>query len=179
MSDEMRPALRVGLVAAGYVGAFLIASMAVAIRVANTNGPDALASSGMYAFGDSFLFIMVFGLLALVPTAAALYFLRAYAGLWVALSAIGLSVALTGAAAVVLFVIGRHATAPSPLATWGAFSVLRILLAPVLAPAFLISGLLSPHRSPRFALLAATVIEVAVGAYAAFVWFLPLLFNRN
>jgi hypothetical protein len=98
----------------GYVGAFLIASAAVAIRVANTSGADAQASSGMYAFGDSYLFIAVFGLLALVPTGAALHFLRPYRRLWVVLSALGLSVALTGAAAASLFVLGRHAVGPPP-----------------------------------------------------------------
>lgn len=175
----MRPALRIGLVAAGYVGAFLVASAAVAIRVADTSDADAQASSGMYAFGDFYLFIAVFGLLALVPTGAALYFLRPYRRVWVVLSVLGLSVALTGAAAASLFALGRHAVAPSPLATWAGLSVLRILLAPVLAPAFLVFALLSPHRSPRHTLLAATVVEVAVGAYAGFVWFFPLFFHRN
>ena len=175
----MTPALRVGLVAAGYGAAFLIASAVVAIRVANTSGPDAQASSGMYAFGDFALFVAVFGLLALAPTGAALYFLRPYRRLWVVLSILALGVALTGVAAVFLYALGRHTVAPSPLATWAALSVLRILLAPVLVPAFLVSALLSSHRSPRFALLAATGLEVAVGAYAGFVWFLPLIFHRN
>lgn len=175
----MKPFLKVAVVAAGYMAAFLIASAAVAIRVTNTSGPEAQASSGMYAFGDSALFIAVLGILALVPTGAALYFLRPYRHLWVVLSALALSVALTGVAAVFLFVLGRHAVAPSPLATWAALSVLRILLAPVLAPAFLVSALLSAHRSPRFTLLTATALEVAVGAYAGVVWFLPLIFHRN
>jgi hypothetical protein len=178
-SGELRPALRVGLVAAGYGGAFLIASAAVAIRVANTSGPAAQASSGMYAFGDFALFIALFGFLALVPTGAALYFLRPYRRLWVVLSALALSVVLTGVAAVLLYALGGHAVAPSLLATWAALSVLRILLAPVLAPTFLVSALLSSHRSPRLALLAATALEVAVGAYAGFVWFLPLILHRN
>lgn len=86
---------------------------------------------------------------------------------------------LPEAAAASLFTLGRHAVAPSPLATWASLSVLRILLAPVLAPAFLVFALFSPHRSPRFVLLAATVVEVAVGAYAGFVWFFPLFFDRN
>lgn len=165
--------------AAGYGAAFLIASAVVAIRVANTSGPDAQASSGMYAFGDFALFVAVFGLLALAPTGAALYFLRPYRRLWVVLSSLALVAALTGVAAVLLYALGRHAVAPSALATWAAFSVLRILLAAVLAPAFLVFALLSAHRSPRFALLAATVLEVAVAAYAGFVWFLPLIFHRS
>jgi len=151
----------------------------VAIRVANTSGPDAQASSGKYAFGDFALFVAVFGLLALAPTGAALYFLRPYRRLWVVLSALALIVALTGVAAVFLYALGRHAVAPSPLSTWAALSVLRILLAAVLAPAFLVFALFSAHRSPRLALLGATVLEVAVGAYAGLGWFLPLILHRN
>lgn len=174
----MRPALRIGLVAAGYVVAFAIASAAVTIRVATTSGPDAQASSGMFAFGDAYLFIAVFSLVALVPTGAALLLLRPYRRFWVVISALGLGVALTGAAAVTLFALGRHAVAPSPLATWAALSVLRILLAPVLTPAFLVVALLTPHRSPRLALLAATVVELGVVAYAGIAWFLPLFLER-
>jgi hypothetical protein len=170
----MTPGLRTGFVAAGYVGAFLIASAAVAIRVASTSGPDAQASSGMYAFGDAYVFVAVFGLLALVPTGAALYFLRPYRRVWVVLSALSLCVAITGVAAAALFALGRHAAAPSALATWASLSVLRILLAPVLAPAFLVVALFSPHRFPRFALLAATAMELAVVAFAVLVWFVPL-----
>ena len=174
----MRPALRIGFVAAGYVGAFLVASVAVSVRVAATSGPDAQASSGMYAFGDTYLFIAVFGLLALVPTGAALYFLRPYRPVWIALSALGLCVAITGVAAAVLFAIGRDAVAPSALAAWASFSVLRILLAPILAPAFLVVALFTPSRYPRFALLTATALELAVVAFAGVVWFVPLFFQR-
>ena len=83
--------------------------------------------------------------------------------------------AVTGIAAVILFAVGRHA-APSPLATWAAFAVLRILLAPVLALTFLVCAIFSPHRSPRLAFIAATVMEVAVTAYGGAVWFVPLFF---
>lgn len=175
----MKPALKIGLVAAGYVAAFLIASAAVAVRVANTSGPDALASSGMYAFGDSYLFFVVLGLAALVPTGAALYFLRPFRRLWVVLSTLSLGMALTGAAAALLYAMGRGAVAPSPLASLAGFSVLRILLAPILVPVFLIFALFSPHRSPRFALIAATVLEVGVCLYAGCVWFFPMLAQRS
>ena len=171
---RMRPARRILFVVAGYVGAFLAASAAVAIRVANTSGPDAQASSGMYAFGDSYLFIAVFGLLAIVPTGGALYFLRPYRRVWILLSALALCLAITGVAAAALFALGRHAAAPSALAAWADFSVLRILLAPILAPAFLVVALFSPYRRPRFALLTATLMELAVVAFAGFVWFVPL-----
>src|SRR6267142_196801 len=69
----MKPILKVGVVAVGYLAALLVASAAVAIRLAHTSGPDAQASSGMYAFGDALLFVVVFGVAALVPSGAALF----------------------------------------------------------------------------------------------------------
>ena len=90
--------------------------------------------------------------------------------------ALGVAAAGTGLAAVILFAVGRH-TVPSPLATWAAFAVLRILVAPVLALTFLVCAIFSPHRSPRLALLAATVTEGAVSAYGGAVWFVPLFFR--
>jgi hypothetical protein len=86
-------------------------------------------------------------------------------------------VAVTGVAAAILFAVGRDAT-PSPLATWAGFSVLRILVAPLLALAFLVCTMFSPDRSARFACLAATVMEAAVSAYGGWMWFVPLFFHR-
>lgn len=171
--------LKVGIVAAGYIGAFLVASAVVAIRLASTRGPDAQAESGMYAFGDLMLFVAVFGVAALVPSGVALFFLRPYRRFWAIVSALGLGVAVTGLAAVVLFAMGRHVPPPSPLATWAGLSVLRILVAPLLALAALVCTLLAPYRVPRLAFLAAATMEVAVSAYGGLVWFVPLLFPRS
>jgi hypothetical protein len=173
----MKPFLKVGVVAGGYMAAVLVASAAVGIRLATTSGPEAQASSGMYAAGDALLFVAVFGVAAVVPTGAALFFLRPHRRFWTVLSAFGLAVAGTGLAAATLFAMGRHA-APSPLATWAGLSVLRLLVAPLLALAFLVCTVLSPYRVSRLALLAATVVEVAVSVYGGFVWFVPLLFPR-
>jgi hypothetical protein len=173
----MKPFLKVAVVVGGYIVAFLVASAVVAIRAANTSGPDTQASSGMYAFGDALLFVAVFGVSALVPTGAALCFLRPYRPFWTVLSALGLAVAVTGIAAVILFALGRHAT-PSALATWAGFSVLRILVAPLFALTCLVCAVLTPHRFPRVAFLAATVMEAAVSAYGGCVWFVPLFFHR-
>lgn len=168
------PLRRIAVVAAGYAGAFLIACAALAFRIATTSGPEAQASSGMYAFGDALLFVFVFALSSLAPTAMALYLLRPYRRVWAALSAAGLALAGTGLAAVVLFAVGRHAT-QSPLSLWADVSVLRILIAPLLAAAFVVCALFAPRRGSRLGFLAAAGIEVIVSAYGGFVWFLPLL----
>ena len=173
----MKPVIKGGLIAAGYAAAILIAAAAVAIRVANTNGPDAQASGGMHAFGDAVVFVAVFGVVALLPTGAALIFLRPYRPFWVALSVFSLGVAATGVSAAILVAIGRHAE-PSLLATMAAFSVLRILVAPLVGLAFLVTALLSPYRNPRLAFFGAALLEAAVSTYGALTWFLPLLLQR-
>ena len=165
---------RTGLVAAGYAGAFLLASAATAVRMAMTSGPEAQASSGMYAFGDSVVFVAVFGLAALLPTAVGLYFLRPYRMFWQALGVLALFVAATGVSAVALFELERQFPGPSVLVIMGAVSVLRILVAPLIAITFMVCGLLSPHRMPRLMLLGAAAAEALVACYGVIVWFVPL-----
>jgi hypothetical protein len=175
----MKSSLKVTLVAGGYVAAFLAASAAVAIRVASTSGPEAQAAGGMYAFGDSVIFVAVFGVVALVPTGGALYFLRPYRRFWMVLSLLCLVVAVTGLTAAILYAVGRHAAPSSLLATWAGYSVLRILVAPLLALAFLVCSLFTPHRSPRYAFLAATAIEAVLTACVAAVWFVEVFLHRQ
>jgi hypothetical protein len=168
---------KICIIIIGYVVALLVASAAVGVRMAFTSGPDAQASSGMYAFGDAVVFVGIFGLCALVPTSAGLLFLRSCDLFWRVLSVSAVGLALTGIAATILFTVGRHATA-SPLATWAAFSVLRILVAPLLVLALLVCAFFAPHRLVRIVFVTAAIEEAAVSAYAGIVWFLPLLIER-
>lgn len=73
--SKMSTLAKVGLVIGGYVAVCLIASGVVYVWELISQGPIAQASSGMYAFGDLLLFIGVFGVLALIPTGLAVYFL--------------------------------------------------------------------------------------------------------
>jgi hypothetical protein len=161
----------------GCVAAFLIACAVVAVRIATTSGPDAQASSGMYAFGDAVLFTGVFGICSLAPTGGLLYLLRPYRRFWTGLAVLALALAVTGVSAAVLFAVGRQATM-SPLATLAMASVLRILVAPLFAITFVVFAVFSPYRAPRVAFLAASAVEVVVSAYGAFVWVAPLLLDR-
>ena len=72
---KMSRLAKLGLVISGYMVACLIASGVVYVWELFTQGPIAQASSGMYAFGDLLLFIGVFGVLALIPTGVAIYYL--------------------------------------------------------------------------------------------------------
>ena len=169
----MRPPVKVGLVVAGYVVAFLVAFAVVAIHVAATSGPDRQVYGAMYGFGDDLLFLAVFGVAAVPPTSAALFFLRSYRSFWLVLSVVALAIATTGLVALIDYIAPRTADTGSILHTWSALAGLRILSAPLFVLAFLLAGLFAPNRSSRIALLVATAIEAAVFAYVAFVWFHP------
>jgi hypothetical protein len=165
------------VLAAGYIAALVIAVAAVALRIKFLSGPDEEASSGMYAFGDALLFVTVFSICALVPSGAALFFLRPYRRFWLVFSALVVAVAVTGVPAAYLFQVGREPTA-SAFPAWDVFLVLRLLVAPLLALTFLVCTALSPYRFARVALAAASALETAVSAYAGWVWFIPLVFDR-
>jgi hypothetical protein len=158
-------AAKLGLVAAGYVVAFVVATASVALYVASTSGPDRQASSGMYAFGDSLLFLAVLGVAAVPPTAAALFFLRPCHSFWRVLAIAALVIAATGLTALVVCLVARAADASAAAQSWSGYAVLRILVAPLFALAFLLSGVFAPRRPARIALWAATVSEAVVFAY--------------
>jgi hypothetical protein len=163
--------MKVGLIAAGYLGAALVAGGVVAIRVAATSGPDSQAYSGMYAFGDSLLFLAVFGACALVPTAAGLFFLRAHLSFWRGLSIVALLVATTGLIALFIHVAARDPHASPTVRYWSMFAILRILVSPLLAFLFALTVLFAPTRWARITLLLATFTEVAVSVSVAALWF--------
>lgn len=166
----MRPLAKVGLIVAGYIVAFLVAFAVVAIRVA-AGAAGGQASGGMAAFGDSLLFLAVFGVAAVPSTATALYFLRPVRTFWLVLCAAAIGLAATGVAALAAYVSTQNMDASAGLSTWSMLSPLRILVAPLFALAFLLGAVFAPQRAFRFALLAAMAIEAAAFAAGALVLF--------
>jgi hypothetical protein len=169
----MKAFVKFGTVLVGYAAAVLAAIAAVAVRIANTSGPDAQASAGMYAFGDGLLFVAAFSAVALFPTGLALYFLRPCRWFWVALSITALTMAGTAIPAACVYAVAAGLTLPreSPLMIGAALSILRMLASPPLATAFVLCGFIAPIRASRWALLVAAGIEGTVAAYAALHWF--------
>jgi hypothetical protein len=155
----MRARTKALTVAGGYVVAFALAWGVVAIHMIATSGPVADAASGMYAFGDSLLFIGAFAVAAVPATAAALFFLRPYRPFWTVLSAAGVLIAATSLAAACEYAFQRSTSA-------GGLSILWLLIAPVFALLFLMSGIFAPNRSARVACFASTAIDVL--AFASF-----------
>jgi hypothetical protein len=166
----MRPLARVGVVLGGYVAAVLAASGVTALYVAATAGLDRQTSSGMYAFGDSLLFLAVFGVAALVPTGAGLWFLRPSRRFWAAYRAAALTVAATAVAAALIDLAGHAAPSGTALSMWAGFSMLRIFLSPLCALVFALSALLAPHHRARVALFVAAGFEAAAFASLLLRW---------
>jgi hypothetical protein len=169
----MKPIAKAGLVVAGYLAAFIVAFAVVAIQVAATSGAEQQASSGMYAFGDSLLFLAVFGVAAVPPSAAALFFLRPCRSFWLAHSVVALGIAATALAALADSTALRTAHPPAVFNDGSGLAAIRLAITPLFAFAFLLSGTFAPNRSTRIALLAAAIIEAAVFACVAFIWFQP------
>jgi hypothetical protein len=150
---------RLTVVLGGYAVALGVAIAVVVLRTLTV--PQ--ASSGMYAFGETILFAGVFGLLAVVPTSLALYFLRGYQPLWVAASrsSIALGVLAIAAGGVVLWV--SRSGNPAPAVALAHFAALILLfMAPLLAVTFALAALIAPAARFRAQLALAAAMETAV-----------------
>ena len=170
----MKRSSKIALVVAGYAVALIVAALVVSIYIASTNGPDRQTYSGMFGFGDSILFLGVFGLSAIPVSCAALFFLRPVHAFWRVLSIGALAIAATGAAALADHLVSPNAATGSLLGAWSVLSPIRVLMAPLLATTFFLSFLFAPSRAPRIILLGTTVIETVVFVWFAFLWFSPL-----
>ncbi|HVK53739.1 MAG TPA: hypothetical protein VM532_01800, partial [Burkholderiales bacterium] len=98
------------------------------------------------------------------------YFLRPYRAFWVILSVTALVIATTCLAAFLGYVTPKTSDPGPLLHSRSTFAVLRILVAPLFATAFLLAGLFAPNRSARVSLFVATGIETAVFAYVTLTW---------
>lgn len=165
----MKLLTKVALVLGGYVAAFAIALAATSLYIAATGYIDRQTYSGMTAFGDSVLFLFAFAAAAVVPTGAALFFLRPYRRFWSVLSVVAVTIAATGLAACLDYVLARGTPDPTSfLYAWSALAVLRLLIAPICAGGFLLAAVFAPSRRHRNALLLAMFIDGAGFAVAVF-----------
>lgn len=168
----MKPVHRVALVAGGYLICALLASAAVALHMAATRF-DAQAAGGMYAFGDSLLFVLVFGFSSLIPTAAGLYFMRPFPAFWRAISGLCAVLAVVSLLSGAIFAFS-HAGNQTLLEKLSGISVLWILITPILAMASLVCAAFAPSRIPRMAFVAATVVDAGVAILGGAIFFLHM-----
>jgi hypothetical protein len=170
--------VKIGIVIAGYIIALIVAFVAVYIRELATQGTDAQASQGMFAFGETILFLVVLGVLALVPTALAFYFLRPLEKLWTGFAVLCLVFSIMGW---IVLLANRlmEATVGYTSNPFAAFlslaAVLSIFGTPVFAVCFLILAIIAPSGRSRFLLLISAGCQILAALYM-FVNF--LLFQR-
>jgi hypothetical protein len=170
--------VKIGIVIAGYIFAVAGASAATYIQELSTRGTDAQASQGMFAFGQTMLFLLVFGGLALIPTVLAFYFLRSSVKFWNGFAVLCLAFSILG-----LIVVFANAMmnanllhiSESSAAVVSLFGVLRAFGAPLLIVGFLVLAMIAPSRRPRIFLLASAGLEI-LGELYVLVSF--LLFKR-
>ena len=164
---------KAGTVLAGYAGAFVAALIVFDQRLRATAGdPD--AQRGMHAFGDGLLFFYVFGLVALLPTALALYYLRPLRKFWNALAVGALALAATGLAAALVVLVSHQPQFQAALTLPAIFGVLRLLLTPVLGATLIVCAFFATDARARWMLGIAAAIECVAGAS----WFASLLISH-
>ena len=157
----MRAFIKVSLVLAAYVVAFVVAAGVVHLREIQPQWQATTqASPGMAAFADFILFVEVFGVVAAAPTALAGYFLRPYRRVCTVFAMGCLALAATGllAAVVVVWTRSLHAEV-GLLRVLVPAREIRTFLSPILAPSFLVSVPLAPTWRCRWILLAAVAME--------------------
>jgi hypothetical protein len=148
----MKPWVKVGVVVAGYVVAVAVAAAAAACHTIVLTDSGNPTNGGMYAFGDSLLFLAAFAVAAMFPTGAAFFFLRPYPAFWRGFSGVALVFATTSLMAFIAVALDRHSTT----AGW---AVLRLLVAPLFALLSGFSVFFAPNLGFRIALLIAAMLE--------------------
>ena len=164
--QPLRPSAKAGIVAGGFAAALVVAWVAVDIRQRLTQGPEAQASAGMYAFGDLMMGVAVFGLLSLLPLALGLYWLRSHAPFWSAFARGAVLFALTGPLALVV-----SGWLSQSAGNWVFLAHARIGLMPLTTLALLTCGLVAPQPKPRWILIGAALLEGGIFAGVVLVHF--------
>jgi hypothetical protein len=174
----MNKPVKIGIVIGGYILALAGASAATYIQELSTRGTDPQASQGMFAFGQSMLFLLVFGGLALIPTVLAVYFLRSSEKFWNGFAVLCLAFSITGIIVVIanaMMNANLLHISNSSAAVVSLFGVLRAFGAPLLIVGFLVLAVIAPSRRPQIFLLASAGLEI-LGELYVLVSF--LLFKR-
>ncbi len=167
----MNTSAKTGIVIAGYILACAGAFTAAYVNELATRGTDAQASPGMFAFGQSILFMLVFGGLALIPTVLAFYFLRASEKFWNGFALLCFAFAIVGIVIVftnALINAGVLHISESSSAVVSLFGVVGAFGGPILIIGFLILAVIAPSRHPRILLLACAGLEILGELYVLF-----------
>jgi hypothetical protein len=158
---------RVVAVLAGYAAAIvaaLLAGWADDLRV-RALGVD--SSGGMFAGGEMLASLGAFVLVALVPTALALWWLRGHRVLWSGVAAF--AIAFAGAGLLALLAPRRVPRDPAS-ELFELLALAQFVGAPLWAGAFTLFAWLAPRGAPRRAMFVAVALQLAACAFAAARW---------
>ena len=130
---------------------------AILVRQRFNSGPDALASSGMLAFGDLLFGVAVFALVAVFPLGLSLYWLRAVPRFWSTLGVTAMIRAVSG-----LVALGACVAAGDAASGWILLAQFRIGVMPLNALALATCSLFAPQMRQRWLLLTAAFSDGAI-----------------
>src|SRR4030095_3573649 len=159
----MNKSVKIGIVIAGYILSCVGAFVVTYIRELSTRGTYIQASQGMFAFGQTMLFLLVFGGLALIPTVLAFYFLRSSVKFWNGFAVLCLAFSITEIIVVIanaMMNANLLHISKSSAAVVSLFGVLGAFGAPLLIVGFLVLAVIAPSRRPRIFLLASAGLEI-------------------
>ena len=166
----MKPLPKLAFIAGGYLAALVIAVVAVALHSLFVDDRLVQASSGMYAFGDLMLFLIVFCGAAIPATVAALWMLRLHPLFRKISAAIATIFTMMGCVSLLIY-LGSHSSEASRwIKEWSAAAVLRIVFSPFFSGISFLFGLLTPSRSIRAVFLGCALIEALLFAAVMMVW---------
>jgi len=158
--------MKVVIVLAGYVLAFIASVALVAIYDWHFTAADNQTSGGMIAGAELIYGTGIFLLVALAPTFLALWFMRTSRSVWDWFTGLGLAFAMLGLPAVLLTLAIREPPRAPLVQLASVIGVAQMLGSPLWIGGFALFAWLAPARDLRWRMLLATAIEVAVGACA-------------
>jgi hypothetical protein len=171
--DGARRAIKLGIVLAGYALALAAAVAGAMIYDSRFSPADNQAMGGMIAFGELTFGAGVFAVLALLPTALALWFVRRHRPTWNVFSVACLAFALAAVVGVPALLTGGPDLGRTPaIALMALFGLVQMLGSPVWIGSFALFALLAPERSLSRRMFVAAAIEVVIGI-CALLHFLP------
>jgi hypothetical protein len=139
--SRARRLLLLAAATAAFAGVVVAAGALVALRYRSVDPAVVTASSGMYAFGDSVLFLAVIGAMSLPAGWLVLRALRDLDGFWRAISWAGLSWAALAPASVAIRAVSTAAPgAAAPLQLAEALAIVRLFASPASLPGLVLAA---------------------------------------
>ena len=162
--DRLARWKKAALVLAGYVLAMVAGVVATWLYDLRFSPADQQASGGMIAFGELMFGAGVFAVVAAVPTALALWFVRRHRGTWEGFTIASLVFAVAGVFGVFALLTATPESAGTAAIAWmSVLGIAQVFGSPIWIGGFALFAFLAPARDLRRRMLLAAAIEVAIG----------------